>query len=386
MTKITVASYNMSFAGDSGLDPKRVKDGKRGVFESEGAFHKSNETGNPRQYWINALQFVIHFWNNEADAAVMGLQEMNCTVGVDTGSAAVDSAMKAINPDIDTETKQCQGGAKPCMTIVWKKSVLGEKAKSEIYDLDYDPAERTAEGKPVHGKQAGRPIQFLLTDKKILLVNIHAPNSPNVYTFQDFKAAFQTKLAAFLGDEKVDPNNIIVMGDFNDRYDALNANPVGDTILKYEGKAPLSCCHNWDSSCSAKRYSVLDTVKQTGTCVVPEYTTDDMNPTGDDYVAGDEALIGKKYALAGPGKRILMKEEGELTNYRYYGDKIFAANPITPITTYRPVYALSSTQSDHEMVKATIEIGKAAEGGRRRRAAKKTRKAKAKKSKASRKH
>ena len=49
MTKITVASYNMSFAGDSGLDPKRVKDGKRGVFESEGAIHKSNETGNPRQ-------------------------------------------------------------------------------------------------------------------------------------------------------------------------------------------------------------------------------------------------------------------------------------------------------------------------------------------------
>jgi hypothetical protein len=384
MTKITVASYNMSFAGDSGLDPKRVKDGKRGVFESEGAFHKSNMTGNPRQYWINALQFVIHFWNNEADAAAMGLQEMNCTVGVDTGSAAVDSAMKAINPDIETETKQCQGGAKPCMTIVWKKSVLGEKDKSEIYDLDYEPIERIANGKPAHGKQAGRPIQFLLTNKKILLVNIHAPNSPNVYTFQDFKIAFQAKLATFLGDEEVDPKNIIVMGDFNDRYDALNEIPVGDATLTYQGKAPLSCCHNWDSSCSANRYSVLDTVKQTGTCVVPEYTAEDMNPAGDDYVAGDEALIGKKYALAGPGKRILMKEEGELTNYRYYGDKIFAANPVTPITTYRPLAALSSTQSDHEMVKATIEIGMA--GGKRSKGRRSTRKSKAKKSKASRKH
>ena len=32
----TVATYNMSFDGDMGLDPKRA-----GVFESEGAFHLS---------------------------------------------------------------------------------------------------------------------------------------------------------------------------------------------------------------------------------------------------------------------------------------------------------------------------------------------------------
>lgn len=72
----TVATYNMSFDGDMGLDPKRA-----GVFESEGAFHLSNESGNPRQFWINSLKIVTDFLSNVSNASVMGLQEINKTSG-----------------------------------------------------------------------------------------------------------------------------------------------------------------------------------------------------------------------------------------------------------------------------------------------------------------
>ena len=365
MPKITVASYNMSFAGDSGLDPRRKEDGVRKVFESEGAFHLSNDLGNPRIFWMNALEFVISFWNTTKDAAAMGLQEMNRKVGAKTGAAAVHSAMKEISDDIETDTLQCNGGAKPCMTIIWKKSILGNKVRSEIYDLDYTPEEMIANpAGPAHGKQTGRPIQFLLTTKA-LLVNIHAPNSPNVYTFQDFKKHFQEKLQTFMGGA-INPAKIIVMGDFIDRYDGLNEIPVGDAVLTYKGKAPLSCCHNWDSACSDSRYNPIDGTKQTGTCTVPLYTEANVGPDSDDYLESDATLIGKKYALAGPGKRILMKEEGKLRNYRYYGDKIFAANPVSPITIFRPDGTDSSTQSDHEMVIASINMEDMQGGGYRK--------------------
>ena len=378
MTKITVGSYNMSFAGDRGLDPRRKTDEVRNVFESEGAFHLSNDTGNPRMFWINALEFVISFWNTK-DATAMGLQEMNCT-GAKTGAASVNAAMKDISPDIETDTLQCQGGARPCMTIIWKKSVLGNKVRSAIYDLDYTPEEMIADpAGPAHSRQLGRPMHILLTDKKVLLINIHAPNSSNVYTFKDFKTHFQKNLKDFIGEENINPANIIVMGDFNDRYDSLNEIPVGDTFLTYKGKAPLSCCHNWDSACSDSRYNPIDSTKQTGTCTVPLYTEANIGPDSDDYLKSDLTLVGQKYTLAGSGKRILMKEEGQLKNYRYYGDKIFAMNPKSSITIYRPDGTTISTQSDHEMVTAEIEID--VQGGGYR----KSRKSKGRKSRKSRK-
>ena len=83
----TLATFNMSFSGDKGLDPRRAD-----VFESEGAFHLSNTTGQPRQFWINAAGLVSDFWTNHPHASVMGLQEMNKTTCQDHGGSAMIEA------------------------------------------------------------------------------------------------------------------------------------------------------------------------------------------------------------------------------------------------------------------------------------------------------
>lgn len=397
---VKVGSYNMSFAGDSGLDPRRA-----GVFESEGAFHLSNESGDPRLYWKNALMHLKSFWQSGGAAA--GLQEMNLTApGSGTGSDAVNTVLKEVDAQTETDTLQCQGGAKPSMTIAWRKNVFGEKVDSKVYDLDYMHVEplvvekATAATKAGSLKQAGRPIQLLLTDKNMILVNIHAPNNEfaSEETFADFKKGFQDKVNQFLADvpaaAAVNPSNVIVMGDFNDRYDALQELPltIGENtiVLRYQGQAPLSCCHNWDSSCSAERFVSKGIAgrPRAGTCKVPEYKKKHLNPGGHkqpwnvEDAEGDVATEGtgkppnqdNTFQLAGPGKRILMGAEGTLANYRYTGDKIFAAAPASDLVIFKAEEP-SSTRSDHEMVMMEVSVPVAA-GGRRkaRKGSKKTKK------------
>jgi hypothetical protein len=64
-----------------------------------------------------------------------------------------------------------------------------------------------------------------------------------------------------------------------------------------------------------------------------------------------------------------MGVEGNIENYRYYGDKVFGANPSGTIKIYGSLNG-ASTESDHQMVIATFET--ADEGGRRKRKNKKT--------------
>ena len=353
--KHTVATYNMSFAGDLGLDPRRA-----GVFESEGAFHLSNE-GDPRQFWINALGIVTKFWSEVDNASVMGLQEINKTSpGTSTGSAILESSVKeavasrqnAFDVEVVTEEVVVNPNVKPALTLIWNCSKLGNKLDSAISDLDYIPGEEAVEeitkpnGTKVKksGKQTGRPILMVMTNKGYLLINCHAPNHAELSgkTLADFRLALQQKVSAFLNGKPVMNDKVFLMGDFNDRYDALQEISLSVGLLKYQGKAPLSCCHNWDSSCTQSRYTSLNIAgrENVGTC----------DPQGK--------------PLAGPGQRTLMGEEGNIENYRYYGDKVFGAKPIENIQMYPPGRRGASKESDHEMVIATFET--AISGGYRK--------------------
>ena len=75
---------------------------------------------------------------------------------------------------------------------------------------------------------------------------------------QNFKLTVRkpTEIKKFLDGTK--PKNIFVMGDFNDRYDAIKDITVNGMKLTYEGDSPYSCCHNWDSSCKNERYNKFD--------------------------------------------------------------------------------------------------------------------------------
>jgi hypothetical protein len=71
-----------------------------------------------------------------------------------------------------------------------------------------------------------------------------------------------------------------------------------------------------------------------------------------------------------------MGEEGNIENYRYYGDKVFGSKPSEMadgnIQIYPPGRRGPSQESDHEMVIATFKSGAA--GGRRKQSRKTRRK------------
>lgn len=346
--KHLVATYNMSFAGDMGLDPQRD-----GVFESEGAFHLMNKTGNPRAFWLNALSLVKHFWSTEEHASVMGLQEIN----LEKGSVDIERTIASINPSLIVVTEEVvvNPHVKPAVTLIWNKDKLGEESTRLIEDLDYIPSDEAtntrANGAKVSGKQTGRPVLMIYTKGGYILISCHGPNHPELSkkTMKDFRISLNEKFMRFTSGKPVDKNKVFIMGDFNDRYDAIQSINLGDASLSYNGVAPKSCCHNWDSSCRDPRFKALGIAGRqvVGTCDVPKQED------------------GKPYALAGPGKRYLLGDEGKVENYRYTGDKVFGGNPTDDVRLYRPAEFMGVPMSDHEMVVGGFETSVV--GGRRTR-------------------
>ena len=354
MTTVAVATYNMSFASDLGLDP----DGN-GNFASEAAFLKSiPKDGNSmdrRRFYKNALQMVEKFWTEVPNAGVMGFQELNKT---DPGSGTGTDSLQQLadRNGLKFATDQIVvGPVKTSVGIMWKPAYFGDYVGHEIRDLDYTPTE-------VDGvtKQTGRPMLMVKTSKGFVLVSLHAPNQAKLSaaTQRDLKDTMKATLELFAPD--VPAEKTFLMGDFNDRYDAITSIEVPGGILTYQGKAPLSCCHNWDSSCSDSRYKERPINGRTkiGDCTPPNYDAGVMNSKGMN-------LGGQPYKLAGPGPRFTLGDEGTIQNYRYYGDKVFGSTPVSNIQIFPPGRTGASKESDHEMVMAEYSIPM--EGGYRKR-------------------
>ena len=240
---------------------------------------------------------------------------------------------------------------------------------------------------------------MVLTDKGYLLITLHAPNYTTSYTgtFTTLRRKIKEHITDFMEGSAISSEKVFIVGDFNDRFDALNHIDLFDGIpLRYEGKAPRSCCHNWDSACSDVRYESL-TIKNSrnnskqreavGTCKVPTYRDmiDQGKLTEEEFVA----IVAKREAdikaaenagksappritpdtliqLAGPGRRWQMNEEGNIENYRYYADKVFGAFPVDTIRIFPEGRAGASTESDHEMVVAGFMLPAGSAGGRRK--------------------
>jgi hypothetical protein len=345
----------MSFAGDTGLDPRRED-----VYESEGSFHLSNNSGDLRLFWKNAFNNIVkEFWKDNYInhyPSVMGLQEINKTkVGSTTGSGFIESQLKLINPEIQMITEEVDSGkSKPALSCIWNRKKIGELVKSKIDRLNYIP-DLEVEYAEKKTPEQGRPILIVYTTFGYLLVVLHAPNDDGLARHQllDFKRDLKKKINDFLTDLQMEikEDRIFIMGDFNDKYDSIRT--LNLTIknkqynLSYNGLAPLSCCHNWNSSCTQSRFSPLTNLigregrKDIGNCNVPK----DSN--------------GKEYTLAGRGKRYPMGDEGNINNYKYYGDKVFGSYPKGNIKLFRNFLYYNKTgyysqESDHEMVISTF--------------------------------
>ena len=362
-----VGTYNMSFYSDKDFDPTNTNPAAQHILAtvaSERAFHMSNTTGNWRQYWLNALNIVQQFWQ-QPNASVLGLQEMTFTPpGSPSGTAAVQDMLSRLNPALRMvvgEVKETGQGknANVSICITWNSAKLGDvlNPSSSAYYVETKPMQQQGQSSQTNpflidldysvpqgsNSQNGRPMLILLTTQGYLLVCLHAPNHEflSERNLDELRAAIKTNIATFMqlnNVQQVDPTKIFIMGDFNDRYDALQSiNSMSDVMLRYQGKAPLSCCHNWDSSCSLRRFEAKEQLpnrqgrSDIGTC----------NITKPD---------GTKYALVGNNPRDRMGSEGDIRNYKYYGDKVFGYSPVGPLSLFPPGRTGPSTESDHEMV------------------------------------
>ncbi len=330
--KITVASYNMSFMSDKGF-----KSSDRN-WSSEGAFLSRLDPAGSRDYWLNALELLNDFMKKHNDC-IIGLQELNQTEpNSKQGSDAINTMLQQHDGYIQVGNFVEAKDDTPGLSIIYNEKIFGKVIKKQIYDL-------------VKGK--GRPRLFVLTEKGYLFINIHGNQDAKKTTEKDvFNRVIirdnvnnlKRDLNDFLINEDITKiEGIFLMGDFNDRYDAIkDIEILPNRTLKYKGDAPKSCCYNWDSSCSLKRYNEFDL--KYGYCNKP-----------DKDVMFDESQIDKEN---NPIKKSMNDNEGAKLNYKYRGDKVFGENPFTEIKIFDNTNTKISEESDHQMVYAVYNTKK----------------------------
>lgn len=322
----------MSFMSDLMLPLESAR------FASEWSFLAKNpKKEERREYWNNALGLLKTFIL-EKSPSVIGLQEMNLsglTFRNNTGTHAIDTMLIDINLSKNTKYTQLSRSVPTNdagLSIIWDENKIGIIYK--FMHLD-------------NPNQLGRPLLLVVTKKGndyYLLINIHGAQDAklrtdmtkfNEYMIKNNKETIETETTKFLGTIK--PTNIFVMGDFNDRYDAIKNIEIAGKKIFYNGTAPKSCCHNWDSACEDTDLELPFTCKE--------------QPEPRDL----------------PNKKPLPDGRGSIKNYRYAGDKVFGLNPIEDIQiyNYKERQGIVSNESDHELVYATYSDTVSSTGGRR---------------------
>jgi hypothetical protein len=380
---VAVATYNMSYVSDKLDDLRKMQ------FASEAAFLSSNPalfdliTSNEkkevrpeirRQYWNNASELLLRFFEmhqNQGLTCVVGLQEMNKTEPGEllTGSAAIDDMLEFFNADM--KTKYIQVCDSVIVTKIDKKTNVATEeilALSIIYDQNVFGAVKNKE--IWDNEKKGRPTLMVVTQNNYVFISTHGTNAKldttqdpstlltnfNTEIVKNNKTKVENEINKRLSELQLNSFNvsdIFVMGDLNDRFDAIKEFNIAKKKLIYNGDAPRSCCYNWDSSCSEKRYRQLEPTKDLGYC--------------------DDTGIEKTNPQTGI-KNPMNDKEGFIENYRYRGDKVFGATPVGAIQIFDAENRKGkSVESDHELVFATFryedDLFPDAEklGGRRRR-------------------
>jgi hypothetical protein len=342
---VIIGTYNMSWASDTYTDKTQMEKDKGKI--SEYSFLLKNTDENVRMFWENAKAKLQKFINEKNPIAI-GLQEMNLTTSGTTGSKAIDAILPSnyIQYCDEVQSKLNSNGsnaAKVGISIIWDKIKLGDALRLQIVD-------NLNQTGFING---GRPIIMVLTNKNYLLINMHGAQDPSLGTKkQEFNEYMLTKnrdylmekVNTFIGSNTV-VRDIFVMGDFNDRYDAIQNFEFDGIKVKYNGKSPYSCCHNWDSSCSDGRYKKFDE-DGNGYC-------EDPNPPPADK------------------KTEIPDEEVKVKHYRYKGDKVFGKTPIGELEMFDSKPEEVSNKSDHELVFGTFTMLSPSQGGRKTKSKKK---------------
>lgn len=323
---ITVVSYNMSvfsamgYAGNEvklvfGKGKGRVNNESKGIFPSEARFLRraevNQETGTST-FFINA---VAHLHKNASGADVIGIQEFHPPTLDLIMEGFPGYAHHIFSETITNDAK---------VLTIWNKTKFGEMKTVYDADLGIGP-------EPNSPADKGRPISIITTDKGYVLINFHGINRPRVKpdgtpTNQDNSERLKELLTYHVNRANlsgIDPNNIIIMCDSNDREKnliPLKLLGVTFNIGANDGNIN-SCCYNYDSC---------------GIDVAPPGIPQDMGP------------------------------DGAEAKYAYPGDYVLGTSPKLFMVINSPQDENgASTASDHKLVKGVLTVPLA--GGYRRR-------------------
>lgn len=343
---VVLGTYNMSFASDRGE-----------AIGSEATFLNRMKLDGKvdRRYWNNALAHLKKFIEEKNPLAV-GLQEMNLTAeGSVTGTDAVKKMLSELKTEKGEEYSYNLYSdevtfkfGKPALSLIVNKKA-GNITDDNIVIKD-NKNQLDKDGKFF----GGRPILMALTEEGILLVNMHGAQNPGLgknptefskYMIENNKEELKRLVKEFVEERDKPIESAYIMGDFNDRYDAIEEFDFHFGTAKYEGESPASCCHNWDSMGNEKYRK--------------EY---------DGFYQGDDSEEHKKENLEKHEQKIhsdhIHPDHGiTVADYINKGDKVFAYPKSGELKIYNCEHNLDkdgvSKASDHELVYMEISDAEA---------------------------
>jgi len=189
---------------------------------------------------------------------------------------------------------------------------------------------------------------MVLTKKNYLFVSMHGAQEGKLGLDEGaFNEYMINNNQKFLNDtvtEFLTANNVTkvegayVMGDFNDRYDAIKDFNFGNEIKPtYKGDAPKACCFNWDSMANKDHHN----------------KGKEGNPQG----KKPEPKEIKEFIATNTLQTKLDEHGNKIENYLNKGDKVFAYPNAGMLKIYASKHNLKndvSQASDHELVFMTI--------------------------------
>jgi hypothetical protein len=340
-----------------------IKPDDEKVLKDEDGFYKNQDTGVSGGDMFDGLLTGI-VWKKKESGPVSKYTIYKYTPGDEvgtenTGTNAIDKMLKdleleeegynAIHGEVVVNEKQ-----KPAVTIIYKAE-LGELVACKIMD---------------NSNQDGRPILFALIHNKeknesTLLISMHGAQDPSIIpdggftreTLKNFdhymttnnKEFLQGEIEKFLTDAgkgEMNLNNLYIMGDFNDRFGAIQTIELKQKSItaKYRGTAPKSCCYNYDSMGKSS-----DEKKNTR-------VSHNLNKA---FYQGIKSAKENTVTNEKTAEFEELKNTGNVENYFNEGDKIFAYPKAGDLYIYKydEIKYNPSNRSDHELVFMDTESG-----------------------------
>ena len=368
MVDYVIGTYNMSFSSDLGAPIGSEK-------------HFNSRATKSRGNWQNAVNLVVTFFNRQIPSFV-GFQEMNNKNLLPETSKAegFQGLLQRLGTIENQEVKEDGSNIITCGSFTGNNRRNYDYYAYSVYTKFGYPTILTIVdtdkmGKIVteqsHGNditlfgQSGRPISVVKTTEGFVLVNLHAPNSKeaSITGHKELKAQITENINRTHG---INSNKLFIVGDFNDPFNSIKSLNIDGVELIYSGAAPKSCCYNFDSSCTNKHFGrnghlpYEEEGLQEGEKLLLKY-----NETDDDIkkkIAENTCTIrtspnpDRHEDVPGKGTPRSLGERGYLSNYRYTGDYVFGAQPVSTIEKFRPQAFdnVESFESDHEFVYATF--------------------------------